>query len=123
MERRYTFLGLIGAMTFYILILLSKSLQIFLSKKVFRQLGNISFGIYLLHYPLIGLVSCSFIYAFLGRIAYGKLILASFLLTVLAVVAFSAIFHKIIEQPIYRLIDFFTDFFFNRFNQSPSIDK
>ncbi len=123
MGREYTLLGLIGAMAFFSLLLLSDSLQIFFSRKAFRQLGSISFGIYILHYPLLGLVTCPFIYTFLGKISYGKLIMVSFLLTALAVLASSLVFHQLVEQPLYRLINSLTGFPFKCSKSKPSIDK
>lgn len=103
--REYTWAGLAGALTCFCLLLSHARLKSFFSGKPFRLLGKISFGIYVLHYPLLGTVSCRLIYCFANNLGYAKIVIIAFALTSLSVLTAATAYRYLIELPAYWLIN------------------
>ncbi len=102
--RERTWAGLAGAFASFCLVLSSAPLKALLASRPLQQLGAVSFGIYVLHYPLLGLVSCRMIYGGMERMDYAPLVLLTLLATGAAVLGAAALWHLAIEAPIQRLI-------------------
>lgn len=104
-ERGYTWAGLTGAVICFCLTLSHARLKGFFSRKPFLRLGKVSFGIYVLHYPLLGILSCRIIYCLMDSYGYTTAVLIAFILTSVAMLAAAIVWRNLIEVPIYRLID------------------
>lgn len=74
----------------------------FLGKsKLMNRISNISFSIYLVHWPIIASFSCwSYLHFWVGSVDMEKFTLTLFLLTVLVVVGVAKIFYELIEKRI-----------------------
>ncbi|MCR5622861.1 MAG: acyltransferase family protein [Treponema sp.] len=102
--REYTWAGLAGAAATFCLVLSLAPLRKAYAHRPLPQLGNISFGIYVLHYPLLGIISCRFIYGFMDGLGYAWAVLASLAVTSALLAAAAVGFRFLIEKPAYRLI-------------------
>ena len=76
----------------------------FLEAKPFVALGGLSFAVYVIHYPLIGLLSCPMIYALWDRLPYVPLVLLTFAATAAACFLLAFAYNSVIERPCYAVI-------------------
>jgi peptidoglycan/LPS O-acetylase OafA/YrhL len=84
-------------------VLLSPTLQAFLGGALSAFLGRVSFGLYLLHAPLIWSVGGLTYLPLAGMLGHWPAaLLASILVTALSL-GLSALFHRLVEQPAMRL--------------------
>ena len=108
--RFYEWTGLLTALILLHLAFSFRSAQGFLGAKPFVALGGISFAVYVIHYPLIGIFSCPLIYIFLDRLPYALLVglvfAATFVLCLLLALAFCFLVEKPCYASIKRLIGF-----------------
>lgn len=102
--REYTWAGLAGATATFALILSFAPLKAACSAAPLSQLGKISFGIYVLHYPLLGLLSCRLIYCLMDTHGYVLSVLMSLILTSVLLIAASSAYLFLIEKPVYKMI-------------------
>lgn len=86
-----------------------RSLQRFFEGKVFRYLGEISFSLYLLHFPVIATFSCQFFLGMHKRLGYHLTVGLDFLLTTALVLAISTLSHRYLEPAGRRLENLVTD--------------
>lgn len=99
--RSYEQAGLLTALAILHLVFTFRPLQGPLAAKPLVALGGLSFAIYVIHYPLIGLLSCPMIYALWDRLPYIPLILLAFAVTSAACLLLAFAYNRIIERPCY----------------------
>ena len=99
--RSYEQAGLLTALAILHLVFTFRPLQGPLAAEPLVALGGLSFAIYVIHYPLIGLLSCPMIYALWDRLPYIPLILLAFAVTSAACLLLAFAYNRIIERPCY----------------------
>ena len=102
--RSYELAGLVTALALLHLAFSCRPLRGFLEAKPLAALGSLSFAIYVIHYPLIGLLSCPMIYALRDRLAYVPLVLLAFAATSAACLLLAFAYKRVIERPCYAAI-------------------
>lgn len=86
-----------GAFLLTVGVLGSKALQSFFSWKPCLFLGRISYSLYLFHFPVIAVFSCSFFLAFFERLGYHLTVGIDFLLTTVLVLIVSMLSYRYLE--------------------------
>ncbi|MBP5465186.1 MAG: acyltransferase family protein, partial [Treponema sp.] len=102
--RYYEWAGLLTALAILNLAFTVRPLQSVLAAKPLTALSSLSFAVYVVHYPLIGLLSCPLIYTLWDRIPYVPLVLLSFAATAAACFLLAFAYNRIIERPCYTVI-------------------
>ncbi len=102
--RHYEWAGLATALGLLFAAFSCRPIQKILEAKVFTRPSGLSFAVYAIHYPLIGLLSCPLIYALYDRIPYKPLVALTFAVTAGSCMLLAFAYNKIIEKPCYALI-------------------
>ncbi len=88
---------LAGALLLVAGVILTEPLQKFFGLTVFGKLGNISYSLYLVHFPIIATVGCGLFSILFGKLSYNLAALITFVVTTAVTLAVSAGFTKYIE--------------------------
>lgn len=96
-EPRVIIFYVIGTTLLFWVLLNSKWMQSLLNKKLFQILGKYSFGIYLVHFPVIATFSAWLLLALDRKIGYNSIMIINLLLTVAIVYSLAVVFTKYIE--------------------------
>lgn len=88
---------LAGALLLVAAVVCLEPLQKFFGLPVFVKLGNISYSLYLVHFPVIATLGCMVFRGFYGKLSYNLAALITFVITTAAVLLISAVFSKYIE--------------------------
>ena len=88
---------LIGALMLVCGVVLLEPLQKFFGLPVFVKLGNISYSLYLVHFPVIATAGCGLFAVLYGRMSYNLAVLIVFVLTTVLTWIVSVGFTKYIE--------------------------
>ncbi len=88
---------LVGALFLVCGVLLLDPLQKFFSWKPFVKLGDLSYSLYLVHFPVLATAGCGMFQFLYGKINYHGAVLVTFLITTTITVAVSAVFTKYVE--------------------------
>lgn len=88
---------LAGALLFVCGVVLLEPLQKFFGMPVFVKLGNISYSLYLVHFPVIATVGCGLFGLLYGKMSYHVAVLCTFVVTTLLTGVISVGFTKYIE--------------------------
>lgn len=102
--RYYEWAGLLTAFAILYLAFTFSPLQKILAAKPLTALSGLSFAVYVVHYPLIGLLSCPMIYALWNRLPYVPLVLMTFAATSAACFLLAFAYNRIVERPCYVVI-------------------
>jgi peptidoglycan/LPS O-acetylase OafA/YrhL len=108
--RCYEWTGLATALALLHLAFSCRALQGCLERKPFTLAGSLSFAVYVVHYPLIGLLSCPMIYALWDRVPYVPLVLLAFAATAAACLMLAFAYNRLVERPCYYAIRKLVDF-------------
>lgn len=87
----------IGATLLFWVLLNSEILQKLFDFKILQFLGKNSFGIYLVHFPIIATFSAWILVNFQGQLEYNLLMLVNFIFTGLLILSFALVVTKYIE--------------------------
>ena len=99
--RYYEWVGMAAACGILHLVFSIPAVQGLLEGKALAALGKLSFAIYIVHYPLIGLLACPMVYILWDRLPYVPLVLLAFTATAAACLIASIVFNRLIERPCY----------------------
>jgi peptidoglycan/LPS O-acetylase OafA/YrhL len=88
---------LVGALLLVAAVVLLEPLQKFFGWKGFVKLGEISYSLYLVHFPVIATFGCWLFKLLYGKVSYDLAVFAVFVVTTIAVVGVSVLFRKYIE--------------------------
>ena len=88
---------LAGALLLVAAVVCLEPLQKFFGLPAFVKLGNISYSLYLVHFPVIATLGCMVFQGFYGKLSYNLAALVTFVITTAAVLLISAVFSKYIE--------------------------
>lgn len=88
---------LAGALLLVAAVVCLEPLQKFFGLPAFVKLGNISYSLYLVHFPVIATLGCVVFQGFYGKLSYNLAALVTFVITTAAVLLISAVFSKYIE--------------------------
>ena len=88
---------LAGALFLVAAVVCLEPLQKFFGLPVFVKLGNISYSLYLVHFPVIATAGCFLFQAVYGKMSYNLAALLTFVATTALVLLISAVFTKYIE--------------------------
>ena len=88
---------LAGALLLVAGVILLEPLQKFFALSAFVKLGNISYSLYLVHFPVIATVGCALFEIIFGKLSYNLAALLTFAVTTAVTLAVSAGFTKYIE--------------------------
>ena len=88
---------LIGALMLVCGVVLLEPLQKFFGHTAFVKLGNISYSLYLVHFPVIATVGCGVFVVLFGKMSYNLAVLMTFIVTTVVTWLVSAGFTKYIE--------------------------
>lgn len=102
--RSYEWAGLLTALVILHLAFSFRPVQKILESKPFVALSSLSFAVYVIHYPLIGLLSCPMIYILQNRLAYIPLVLLAFAATSAVCLLLAFAYNRVIERPCYAAI-------------------
>ena len=102
--RYYEWAGLATALGILHLTFTFHLLQNVLAAKPLTALSGLSFAIYIVHYPLIGLLSCPMIYLLWDRLPYVPLVLMTFAATSAVCFLLAFAYNRIVERPCYAVI-------------------
>jgi peptidoglycan/LPS O-acetylase OafA/YrhL len=81
--------------------------RLLLARPLFRFLGRISYGLYLIHFPLVCSVSAGLALVLLAHLDYGAAVALSFALSAPVVVVTAALFTTLVDQRAMRVADTF----------------
>ncbi|MBQ9539320.1 MAG: hypothetical protein IJU95_08605, partial [Treponema sp.] len=101
--RYYEWAGMAAALALMHLLFSCHILQSFFACKVLTALSGLSFAVYCIHYPVIGLVACPMIYFLWEKIPYIPLVMLTFVATAAAGILLSFVYNRLIERPCYLL--------------------
>jgi peptidoglycan/LPS O-acetylase OafA/YrhL len=87
----------VGSSLLFFVLLNSEWLQKLLNGRFLNFLGKYSFGIYLVHFPIIGTFSAWFLVTMNGKMNYNWIMLLNLLLTIPLVLGFAILVTKYIE--------------------------
>jgi peptidoglycan/LPS O-acetylase OafA/YrhL len=94
---------MLAAVLIFLLVMTDKQWQEFLHKPLFRFLGRLSYGIYTVHFPVIGSWSCWLFLQLQGVLSHGQAVAVVFL-TSLPMIALSAWAATVlVDEPAIRL--------------------
>ena len=88
---------LAGAVRLVLSVLMLEPLQKFFALPCFVKLGNISYSLYLVHFPVIATAGCGIFSLLYGSISYHAAVLVTFAVTTVLTLAVSAVFSNYIE--------------------------
>ena len=88
---------LVGALLLVAAVVLLDPLQKFFGWKGFVKLGEISYSLYLVHFPVIATLGCWLFQLLYGKLSYDLAVFAVFVVTTIVVVGVSVLFRKYIE--------------------------
>ena len=88
---------LAGALLLVAAVVCLEPLQKFFGLPVFVKLGNISYSLYLVHFPVIATAGCGLFGLLYGKMPYNMAVLLTFIITTALVLAISVGFSKYIE--------------------------
>ncbi len=88
---------LAGALFLVAAVVCLEPLQKFFGWKGFVKLGNISYSLYLVHFPVIATLGCGLFQSLWGKLPYTILTLLVFVVTTAAVLGISVIFRNYVE--------------------------
>ena len=88
---------LVGALHLVAAVVCLEPLQKFFGLPVFVKLGNISYSLYLVHFPVIATAGCGLFGLLYGKMPYNMAVLLTFIITTALVLAISVGFSKYIE--------------------------
>ena len=88
---------LLGALLLVCGVILLEPLQKFFALPMFVKLGNISYSLYLVHFPVIATAGCGLFFMLYGKMSYHAAVLITFLVTTVLTVLVSVGFTKYIE--------------------------
>ena len=88
---------LAGALLLVAAVVCLEPLQKFFGWKPFVKLGDISYSLYLVHFPVIATFGCWIFELLYGKMPYNLLTLLVFILTTAVVIGISVLFRKYIE--------------------------
>lgn len=106
----------VGSSLLFFVLLNSELLQKFFGGKVLTFLGKYSFGIYLVHFPIIATFSSWFLVRMNGIINYNAIMIINFVLTIPYVLIYAILVTKYIEPLGVRLANGIADKLMNRYN-------
>ena len=90
-------LHLMGALLLVAAVVCLEPLQKIFGWKPFVKLGNISYSLYLVHFPVIATLGCVLFEVLYGKMSYHLAVLLAFVVTTVAVLGISVLFRKYIE--------------------------
>lgn len=101
----YRYLGTPRVIIFYVIgttllfwvLLNSEWMQKLLNNNIFQILGKYSFGIYLIHFPVIATFSAWFLLVLDGKIGYNSIMIINLLVTAVIVFSLAVVFTKYVE--------------------------
>ena len=102
---------LAGALLFVAAAVCLEPLQNFFGWKMFVKLGDISYSLYLVHFPVIATLGCFLFELLYGKMSYHLAVLLVFGATTAATLAISAVFRKYIE-PLGKKGEFYVESIF-----------
>ena len=85
--------------------------QRFLKWKIWKTFNRISYGFYLVHFPILCTVSASFFCAMYGKMNYHVLVVLNYLLTIWASGCVAYLLTKLVDRPGQKLAEKITDQF------------
>ena len=88
---------LVGALLMVAAVVCLEPLQKFFGWKLFVKLGDISYSLYLVHFPVIATLGCFLFELLYGKMSYHLAVLLVFAVTTVVVVGISVLFRKYIE--------------------------
>ena len=88
---------LAGALLLVAAVICLEPLQKFFSLSVFVKLGEISYSLYLVHFPVIATAGCMVFKGLYGKMTYNLAALVTFVITTVLVLLVSVVFSKYIE--------------------------
>ena len=88
---------LMGALLLVAAVVCLEPLQKIFGWKPFVKLGNISYSLYLVHFPVIATLGCVLFEVLYGKMSYHLAVLLVFVVTTAAVLGISVLFRKYIE--------------------------
>ena len=88
---------LMGALLLVAAVVCLEPLQKFFGWKPFVKLGDISYSLYLVHFPVIATLGCFLFELLYGKMSYHLAVLLVFVVTTAAVLGISVLFRKYIE--------------------------
>lgn len=88
---------LAGALLLVAAVVCLEPLQKFFALPVFVKLGNISYSLYLVHFPVIATTGCGLFGLLYGKLSYNPAVFITFVVTTVLVLAVSVGFSKYIE--------------------------
>ena len=88
---------LAGALLLVAAVVCLEPLQKFFGLPVFVKLGNISYSLYLVHFPVIATAGCGLFGLLYGKLSYNLAVFLTFVVTTVLVLAVSVGFSKYIE--------------------------
>jgi peptidoglycan/LPS O-acetylase OafA/YrhL len=88
----------VGAYLLVYVFVTRPSYQTIPGKRLFRQLGKISFSLYLLHVPIIGSVGCAAFLALYKTVGYHIGALTAFICSTLVLIPLSILFTKYVDK-------------------------
>ena len=88
---------LVGALFLVAAVVCLEPLQKFFGWKLFVKLGDISYSLYLVHFPVIATLGCFLFELLYGKMSYHLAVLLVFVVTTAAVFGISVLFRKYIE--------------------------
>lgn len=89
---------IVGAYLLVYVFVTRPSFQMIPGKRVFTQLGKISFSLYLLHVPIIGSVGCAAFLAVYRTASYHIGVLIAFICSALVLIPLSILFTKYVDD-------------------------
>lgn len=94
---RVVLFHLAGALLLVFGVLMLKPLQKFFALPVFVKLGELSYSLYLVHFPILATAGCGLFALLYGKLSYHLAVICTFALTTALVVLVSAGFVKYVE--------------------------
>ena len=88
---------LVGALLLVAAVVCLEPLQKFFGWKLFVKLGDISYSLYLVHFPVIATLGCFLFELLYGKMSYHLAVLLVFAVITVVVVGISVLFRKYIE--------------------------
>ena len=88
---------LAGALLLVFGVVCLEPLQKFFGLPIFVKLGEISYSLYLVHFPVIATFGCWIFELFYRKISYNLLVLLTFVATTALVMVISVLFKKYVE--------------------------
>lgn len=98
--RIYSYEGAFFALILFIFILTSEKTKNFCSNKLFLKMGTYSFGIYVLHNPVLSFFSVVIMEKMWGHLDYSLIVLISFVVSSVVIYILSALYNVMVEKPV-----------------------